>query len=132
MKKPLDKTTLYLRDLPRELVRSLNAQAALRGMTLTAFVIDILSRAAGQETPSAMRRLESDMTWYEARKPRLLRRYRGQHLAILDRRIIDHDRDFNALAQRVFARVGVRSVFMPLCVDGERVVCLRSPHLVRS
>ncbi len=131
MKKPLDNTTLYLRDFPKELVRSLKAQAAFRGMTLTAFVIDILSRAAGEDTGAALRPLESDMTWYEAHKSRLLRRYRGQHLAILDRRIIDHDRNFNTLARRVFAKVGVRSIFMPLCIDGERVVHVRSPHLVR-
>lgn len=132
MKKAIDNTTLYLRQLPKDLVRSLKAQAALRGMTLTDLAIEILSRAAGEDAYAARRPLEADMAWYDAHKPGLVRRYRGQHLAILNRRVIDHDRDFETLARRVFAKVGVRSVFMPLCVEGERVVHLRSPHLVRT
>lgn len=39
---------------------------------------------------------------------------------------IDHDADFDALAMRVFDRVGVRPVFMP------RVVAHREPVRVRS
>jgi len=130
MKKPLDNTTLYLRDIPKTLVRDLKARAALRGMTLTDLVIETLSRSAGDDGLAALRPLEADMTWYEAHKPNLLRRYRGEHLAILNKRVIDHDENFDALARRVFATIGVRSIFMPLCVDPEPVFHFHSPQIV--
>lgn len=129
MKKPLGNTTLYLRDVPKALVRDLKAQAALRGMTLTDLVIETLSRSAGDDGLATLRPLEPDMAWYEAHKPALLRRYRGEHLAILNKRVIDHDKNFDALARRVFATVGVRSIFMPLCVDPEPVFRLHSPRI---
>lgn len=134
MNRALRNTTLYLRGVPKDLVRSLKAQAVLKGTTLTAYVVEALSRIAGEngrEELEALKPLEPDMTWYEAHKPRLLRRYRGEHLAILNSRVIDHDKDFDALARRVFAKIGVRSIFMPLCVDPEPVIRIHSPRVVR-
>jgi hypothetical protein len=131
MKKPLDNTTLYLRDIPKDLVRSLKAQAALRGITLTAFVIEILSKAAGEETLAALKPIAADMAWYDAHKAALLRRYRGKNLAILNRRVIDHDQNFEALARRVYAKVGVRPIFMPLCEDPEPVAHFYSPQIIQ-
>lgn len=132
MKRSLGNTTLYLRGMPEDTVRRLKAEAALRGTTLTALAAEILSRAAGEDDREGLKPLAADMAWYKAHKRQLLPRYRGQHLAILNRRVIDHDRDFNTLAQRVFAKVGVRPIFMPLCIEGERTVHLRSPHLVKT
>lgn len=130
MKRPLDNTTLYLREIPKDLVRSLKAQAALRGMTLTAFAIDILSEAVGEDTLAALKPIEADMAWYDAHKAGLLARYRGEHLAILNKKVIDHDEIFDALARRVYAKVGVRPLFMPLCEDPEPVVHFASPLVI--
>ncbi len=131
MKRSLRNTTLYLRGIPADLVRELKAKAALRGVTLTALVTDALRRARRSESDGALKPLEADMAWYKAHKPALLRRYRGEHLAIVNGRVLDHDPDFSALADRVFARIGVRPVFMPECVDGDRIAHLRSPHVVK-
>ncbi len=124
-------TTLYLRGVPRDLVRKLKARAALRGTTLTALVTHALERAAASESPADADLLEKDMHWYEAHKRTLLERYSGQYLAILDGRVVDHDHEFGALADRVFARIGIRSIFMPRCAADEEVVHLRSPRVVR-
>lgn len=132
MKRSLRNTTLYLRGIPGELVRELKARAALRGTTLTALVTNVLRRALGEEPGGDLKPLEADMAWYEAHKRRLLRRYSGEHLAILDGRVLDHDFDFSALAGRVFTKVGVRPIFMPQCVAGDQVVHLRSPHVVKT
>jgi len=131
MKRTLRNTTLYLRGIPKDLVRALKAQAALQGTTLTSMVNDILRRAASEQPREAPAPLERDMAWYEAHKSELLRRYRGEHLAILEGRVLDHDQDFSALAGRVFAKVGVRSIFMPWCIEGEPIVHIHSPRLVR-
>lgn len=77
-----------------------------------------------------LRPLKADMAWYETHKRQLLRRYSGEFIAIVDRRVLDHDRDFSALADRVFAKAGTRPVFMPQCVPGDQTVNLRSPHIV--
>jgi len=61
----------------------------------------------------------------------LLDRYRGEHVAIIDEAVIDHDREFAALASRVFARFGNRSIYMPRVQDDEPVVRVRSPRRVR-
>jgi len=131
MRRALRNTTLYLRGVPKDLVRELKARAARQGLTLTALATYALTRAVGSEPQDDLQPLEADMAWYEAHKPQLLRRYRGQYLAIVGGRVLDHDVDFSAPAARVFAKVGVRPVFMPRCVADE-IVHLRSPRLVRA
>ncbi|MEA2626392.1 MAG: hypothetical protein QOD06_2437 [Candidatus Binatota bacterium] len=68
------------------------------------------------------------MEWYAKNRARLLRQYENEYVAIVDRNVIDHDRSFEALASRVFQRVGVRSVFMPRVRAVEQRVRVRSPH----
>ncbi len=126
----LANTTLYLREIPKDLVRELKARAAREGLTLTALVIDLLRRDVRTEPQDELRPLEADMAWYEVHKRQLLRRYRGEYLAVVDRRLFDHDFDFSALAARVFTKAGVRPIFMPQCVETEPIVHFRSPRLV--
>jgi hypothetical protein len=131
-KSPLSNTTLYLRGIPKNLVRDLKARAARQGLTLTALAIATLSRAAKTARPDDLKPLEADMAWYKAHRRQLQQRYPGEYLAILDRRVLDHDPDFGPLAARVFAKVGVRPVFMPQAVESDDTVHLRSPRLTRA
>ncbi len=134
---------LYLRGLPEALVREAKAAAARRGITLTALVEEALQRlvavpadndAASEgakrtpEATAALASLADSMRRFEENRRRLLRRYRGQYVAIDGRRVIDHDRDFDALARRVFARVGVRPVLMPKVTADDRVISVPSPR----
>ncbi len=152
-------TTLYLRGLPEPLVREAKAAAARRGVTLTALVAEALQQALGASVPlpgtgrarpgtagrpgptsrkgwagkgDVADRLAESMRWFEANRGRLLRRYRDRYVAIEGGRVIDHDRDFDALARRVFARVGPGPVFMPKVTPEERVVAVPSPRLVQD
>ncbi len=125
--------TLYLRGLPEGLAREVRAAAARRGTTLTAFVAEALADVLGLDRPADLGEdLAENRRWYEANRARLVRRYRGKYVAIHGRRVIDHDRDFTALAARVFARLGNRPVFMPKVTAQERVVHLPSPSLAGS
>ncbi|MDR7448965.1 MAG: DUF5678 domain-containing protein [Armatimonadota bacterium] len=129
-------TTLYLRGLPEPLVREAKATAARRGVTLAALVAEALVQVVGAPPAGAAAAsgaaagVAESMRWFEANRRRLLRRYRDQYVAIDRGRVIDHDRDFDALARRVFARVGTRPVFMPKVTAEERVVAVPSPRLV--
>jgi hypothetical protein len=117
--------------MPTRLVREAKAAAARRGTTLTTLIAQTLEHAlqAGGERADAVETdLDLGMAWYAKNRSRLVRQYDGKYVAILDGRVIDHDRDFEALAARVFKQVGVRSVFMPRVQAAERPVRMRSPR----
>lgn len=73
--------------------------------------------------------IRKDMAWYEQHKEALLEQYEGQYIAILDGRVIDADNSFHKLAERVFSKLGYRSVFMPRVERHPRQVWLRSPRV---
>jgi len=127
--------TLYLRGIPRQLTREAKAEAARRGMSLTAFTKEALATAlrhrAARTDSDGIEAIRPDLEWFEANRHRLLRRYPNEYVAILNRKVVDHDREFAGLAQRVFAKYGVRSIAMPQVTAQERVVHLRSPRLAR-
>ena len=130
-----ESTTLYLRGMPTSLVREAKAEAARRGTTLATLIADALARGLqlrGKGGDPLDNDVEVAMKWYARNRPRLVRRYNGQFVAILGRRVLDHDRDFGALAERVFKRVGVRSVFMPRVQPREERVHVRSPRRVSA
>lgn len=125
--------TLYLRGLPQALVREAKAVAARRGITLAALVVEALRQTLPAEAPRPEPDdLAKSMRWFQANKRRLLGRYRGQYVAIHGGKVIDHDRDFHALAERVFRRLGTRPVLMPKVTEKERVVQLPSPSIVAT
>lgn len=128
--------TLFLRGMPTQLVRRVKAEAARRGVTLARLVAETLERlpsAAGppdEDAPGFDPELEASLRWYEANRRRLAKRHAGEHVAILGQRVVDHDRDFAALAERVFARHGVRNLLMPKVEADDRIARLRSPRRV--
>lgn len=121
--------TLFLREMPASLAREAKVVAARRGETLTTVVAEALARSLGVDDgpPSELAR---DMAWYGAERAQLIGRYRGQHVAIVDQAVVDHDRDFDALARRVFARYGHRSIYMPRVDDAAPAARIRSPRRV--
>ena len=123
------KTTLYLRGMPRNVVREAKAKAARQGTTLAKVVTDALVRSSDTDE-SADDDLAEAMDWYAQNRARLLRRYRGEYLAILGDRMLDHDEDFTALAERVFRAIGERPVYMPKVGAEEELVRVRSPRAV--
>lgn len=69
-----------------------------------------------------------NIAWYQKNRSILLHCYAGELVAIVDANIVDHGRNFDALATRVFTRFGNRNVYMPRVQDRERVVRIRSPR----
>lgn len=130
---PNSTATMYLRNMPSRLVREAKAVAASRGTTLAAIVKEALEGFLTSNT--GLRAVETspiakDLAWYEGNKRKLLRRYGGEYVAIINKRVVDHDEEFGPLAQRVFKRYGVRSIAMPRVVPGEEVADIPSPRVV--
>lgn len=138
MHEDTETTTLFLRGLPARLVREVKAEAARRGVTLARHVADMMARSIeaasspGDEETDDDAALDASFRWYEANRSRILKKHAGEYVAILDEAVVDHDRDFSALAERVFQRHGVRSIFMPRVVGKakEPVLRARSPRRV--
>lgn len=128
-----NKSVMYLRGMDQKTVREAKAKAAREGLTLAAFVERALRREtrASRPVPDRLTEIAQDMDWYERNKPALLQRHEGQYLAIVDRQVVDHDPDAEALATRIADRYGHRSVYMPLCQSVPRVVNVRSPRVAR-
>jgi hypothetical protein len=126
---------VYLRGLPAEIVREAKAAAARRGVTLAGFVADTLTRALEQhEAPprgDSGSDLRREQRWFERHRERLLRKHAGEYVAIVGEAVLDHDADFESLAERVFASQGVRDVFMPRLSAGQAAVRIRSPRVLR-
>ena len=125
-------TTLYLRGIPLPLAREAKAAAAREGVTLARWVS---RRLAGAPVPAVSNEgpegaLHDDLTWYESKRAELERKYGGSYVAIVDRTVVDHDADFDALARRVFTKFGARPICMPRV--GRAAVRIRSPRRVRS
>jgi hypothetical protein len=128
---------VYLRGIPSDVVREAKAAAARRGVTLAGYVADALGRAVKQRDTA--RDVGADMgsdlsreqRWYERQRERLAREYAGEYVAIIGQSVIDHDEDFEALAERVFASQGARNIFMPLVASERRVARVRSPRVQR-
>ena len=128
---------VYLRGIPSDVVREAKAAAARRGVTLAGYVADALGRAVRQRdsardsATNSTSDLSREQRWYERQRERLVREYDGEYVAIIGQSVIDHDADFEALAERVFAAQGARNIFMPLVGSGRRVVRVRSPRVQR-
>ena len=132
---PAETTSLFLRGVPRTIVREAKAAAAREGKTLASFVTRSVERAlqAPAEGDRGTRAdLDESAHWYEANKARLLRRYRGRWLAIVGKEVLDSDADWEALAERMIARLGATPFFMPRVEPEERIARLRSPRVARG
>lgn len=56
--------------------------------------------------------LERQGQLYEEAKPALLEQYLGEYVAFEDGKVLDHDSDDRALAERVYAKYGYRDLIM--------------------
>jgi hypothetical protein len=73
--------------------------------------------------------LSKDVRWYERHRERLVREFGGEYIAVVDSAVVDHDTDFEALAERIFANYGARNLFMPLVSKSKSSVRVRSPRV---
>lgn len=127
-----EKTVLYLRGVPRKLVREAKAEAARQGRTVASLTCSALASALSGEQAVTPTGLDADRRWYERNRKQLMARYEGQYLAIVRGVVVDHDTDFETLAERVFDKLGPRPLFMPLVSRTPMLPRMRSPRVVRE
>jgi hypothetical protein len=121
-------TTLYLRGMSRQLVREAKAEAARRGATLAQLTSEALARTLNEHHGADD--LAPAMAWYRAHHRQLARRYRGEYVAIVDGRVVDHGRDFAAVAERTLRAYAGQPVYLPRVGEAPPTVRVRSPRIV--
>ena len=72
---------------------------------------------------------ELEKKYFEENKGTLLEKYIGKYIAIINKRVVDSDKDFSKLAQRVYEKFGYRDIYMPLVDIKEQVVRVPSPKI---
>lgn len=140
MSSSIPKKPVYLRGLPSDVVREAKAVAAQRGVTLAGFVAETLAHAvrrgeANTSSAESTADLSSDMRWFDKQRERMERDYAGEYVAIIERKVVDHDASFELLAERVFESEGARNIFMPLVArarEQKRKLRVPSPRQTRS
>ena len=74
---------------------------------------------------------EQALRFYKDVRHSLIDKYEGKYIAILGGKVLDADKDFGALAQRVYSKYGYRHLFMPKVEKGERRLTVPSPFLAQ-
>jgi hypothetical protein len=81
----------------------------------------------------AFAKIEKERTIFEQRKPELLKRYRGQYIAMHNGDVVAHAKDLNSLHKQVFDKYGRTPILhKQVLPDPDRDYVIRSPRLVRS
>ena len=75
--------------------------------------------------------LKQELTAFERMKPELLKSHNGKWVAIHKGELVDFDDDEIALAKRVYAKFGYRTILMTEVTETPRVYHVNSPKLVR-
>lgn len=88
------------------------------------------SRASKMSQPPADP-LAADEATFRRMRPRLLRRYFGEFIALHHGRIVGHGRDDEALAQEMFEKLGDAPFYIAKVEDTATVCELPSPEFSR-
>jgi hypothetical protein len=72
---------------------------------------------------------EEAKVFFEAKREKLLDKYGGSYIAILEGKVVDVDDDFSTLAERVYSRYGYRDVYMPRVQRKERILHIPTPQI---
>lgn len=50
--------------------------------------------------------IERGEKYFKENKPQLLKEYNREYIAIIDNSVVDHDKNFSSLAERVYKKYG--------------------------
>lgn len=80
-------------------------------------------------TPLDIDVFEMSKEYYKGNKNGLLKKYKGKHIAIIGKKVVDSDKDFSKLAQRIYKKYGYQTIYMPLVEEKEEIVKIPSPSV---
>jgi hypothetical protein len=69
------------------------------------------------------------MAFFKANQQKLLSKYEGKYIAILNGEVVDADGDFSILAERVYSRYGYKDIYMPKVERKKTILHIPTPHV---
>jgi len=126
------KTTYLVRSegtisIPESVLNDLNEMVKLENVPIE----QVLDRAVTHyRRELGRRKIDAEIAAYKHKYPRLRAKYMGNYIAMHKGRVVDHDRELEALNRRIRARFGRTPVLMRLVESVvEREIIVRSPRL---
>ncbi len=113
--------------IPEPLMNDLDEMIKWEGVSIE----EVLHRAVTHYRHELERRkIDAEAEAYKRKHPHLRAKYLGRYVAMHDGRVVDSDRDLDALNKRIRTRFGRTPVLMRLVEEQpERVLVFRSPRL---
>ena len=105
--------------VPEHLAEEIQLEAEMEGVTVET-VLTVAWRR--YRTIAQRKKIEAEMAWWENQPPPEHARYIGQHIAVHNKTIVDHDFDPVALHERIRQRFGRIAVLL---------IPAEGPHEVR-
>lgn len=134
MKKAKETVTHYQTDtttivLGADLIERVRKAAEWQGITLEKAIEEAVLNYVGHH---GFEKVKHERAAFEAMKPALLKKYRGQYVAVHNGEVVESAPDLRTLRSKVFARFGYTPMLHKLVSDApDRVVVVRSPRVER-
>ncbi len=118
-------STLHISDTLAETIRR---EARARGLDVEDFLKTIVQR---ERTFANRAKIEQEQQWWLSQSLAERARYQGEYVAVHDQKLVDHDKDENALYRRVRTQYG-RAAVLIIPAEGPREIRILSPRMVRQ
>jgi cell division protein FtsZ len=69
------------------------------------------------------------IAFFKANQQKLLSKYEGKYIAILNGEVVDADSEFSILAERVYSRYGYADIYMPKVEKKGIILHIPTPHI---
>ena len=114
--------------ISEDLAQEIEQEAKQRGVTIEKFLQTVVRR---ERTMSAREKIEREQAWWLQQPLEVRAKYQGHYIAVHGEELIDHDKNENALFQRVRRKYGnIPVLIMP--AEAPQDVRIYSPKLERS
>lgn len=111
--------------ISEDLVQTIEDEASLRGLTIEDFLFRAVTR---ERTILDRQKIEREQKWWQSLPLRERAKFQGEHVAVHNHRLIDHDADRFALYRRVRETYGDTAVLI-MPAEGAPDIVLRSPRI---
>jgi hypothetical protein len=117
--------TLHISD---ELAGTIKEEATARGISVEQYLRAAVKR---ERTLNARQKIEQEQAWWLALPLSKRAKYEGEYVAILDRKLVDHDKNESVLYKRIQKKYRKTTVLI-MPAEGPREIHIYSPRLARQ
>lgn len=82
--------------------------------------------------PQEITGLQEARAFFKANRQKLLAKYEGKYIAVLNEAVVDADKDFSSLAERVYNRYSYKDIYMPRVERGKTILHIPTPQIKRK